>query len=82
MQGEGENFALAQISGGANLPQWQVKERRVAPRPPKGCSKTGDEKVKDELFELSAEEIAAVSGGSTEETTTTERGGKYVLAGG
>lgn len=35
------------------------------------------------MFELSAEEIAAVSGGSTEETPpTTDRGGKYLLAGG
>jgi hypothetical protein len=39
--------------------------------------------VKDEIFEFSAEEIAAVSGGSGEETPpTTDRGGKYVLAGG
>jgi hypothetical protein len=34
------------------------------------------------MFELSAEEIAAVSGGSGTEEPTTERGGKYVLAGG
>lgn len=43
----------------------------------------GDDKVKDEMFDLSAEEIAAVSGGSGEETPpTTDRGGKYILAGG
>jgi hypothetical protein len=39
--------------------------------------------MKEDMFELSAEEIAAVSGGTEEETPPTEgRGGKYLLAGG